>query len=320
MRELSGEDGRRLTQPFDDWRPLPRGAAEFLSADNPRLVALRRAYAALDLPSLQQSQGGSGVIDEFFDLRYFRGESISTWHHRELSRATRLKLFIYLSYLQERDERGLLERLQEDGLFGCWTHEFSGMPMISRELLESVNELLFLQRRFDILGRRDLRVLDIGAGYGRLAYRMTQAHDSLADYCCLDALPESTFLCEYYLRFRGISPTARVVPLDQLGQLEAGQFDLAVNANGFSRCTLRAVQWWIDQLHHWEVPVLFATWNEPSGMFSTEPDGTRRDLMPLFADAGYRLTAREPVIDDRAVREITRVWGDFNLFELRTSG
>ena len=55
-------------------------------------------------------------------------------------------------------------------------------------------------------------------------------------------------------------------------------------------------------------------------MLSIEPDGTRRDLMPVFADAGYRLTAREPVIDDRAVREITRVWGDFNLFELRTSG
>ena len=181
--------------------------------------------------------------------------------------------------------------------------------MISGDVLESVNELLFLQRQLDVLRTRDLRVLDIGAGYGRLAHRMTQAHDSLADYCCVDAIAESTFLCEYYLRFRGISPPARVVPLDQLGRLEAGKFDLAVNIHSFSEMPLAAIEWWLSQLAGLRVPHLFVVRNGAEGMFSTEPDGTRRDLMPLFADAGYRLAAREPVIDDRAVREITRVGG-----------
>ena len=127
--------------------PLPAGAAEFAERRQPASGGLRRAYAALDLPSVQHSQWGPGNVDGSLDLRYFRGESMITWHYRELPRATRLKLFIYLSYIQERDERGLLERLQEDGLFGCWTYEFPGRPMISRDLLESVNELLFLQRR-----------------------------------------------------------------------------------------------------------------------------------------------------------------------------
>ena len=65
-----------------------------------------------------------GNVDGFPDLRYFRGDSMITWQYRELPRATRLKLFIYLSYMQERDDHGLLERLHEDGLFGCWTYEF----------------------------------------------------------------------------------------------------------------------------------------------------------------------------------------------------
>jgi hypothetical protein len=315
MRELSGEDGRRLRQPFDDQLPLPDGAAELLSANNPRLLALRRAYATLDLPSLQHSQWGPGNVDVFVDLRYFRGDTMITWHYRELPRATRLKLFIYLSYIQGRDDRGLLELLQEDGLFGCWTYEFPGRPVVSRDLLESVNELLFLQRRLSLLDRPGLRVLDIGAGYGRLAHRMTAAAE-LADYCCIDAIAEPTFLCEYYLTMRDCSPPARVLPLDQLDEIEPGKFDLAVNIHSFSECTEAAVRWWVEQLRRWEVPRLFVIPNEPDGMLSIEADGSRRDLMLVLAEAGYRLTVREPVIDDQAVREIVRLHDHFHLFEL----
>ena len=53
-------------------------------------------------------------------------------------------------------------------------------------------------------------MLDIGAGYGRLAHRMSAAFPQLEDYCCVDAVPESTFLSEYYLRHRGCTPPARV--------------------------------------------------------------------------------------------------------------
>jgi hypothetical protein len=64
------------------------------------------------------------------------------------------------------------------------------------------------------------------------------------------------------------------------------------------------------------VPNLFVIPNEPEGMLSIEPDGSRRDLLPVLADAGYRLTAREPVIADEAVREILRLHDHFHLFEL----
>jgi hypothetical protein len=46
----------------------------------------------------------------------------------------------------------------------------------------------------------------------RLAYRMSEALPNLAGYDCIDAVPVSTFLCEYYLGFRGVPDTVRVVP------------------------------------------------------------------------------------------------------------
>jgi hypothetical protein len=305
-----------LTMRYDDRVPLPAGAAEYLRADNPRLIELRSAYAALDLPCIEHSQWGQSNVEGFIDLSYFRGDTMIQWHYRELPRATRLKLFIYLSYIEQRDDVGLLRRLEEDGMFGCWTYEFPGRPLVSRDLLESVNELLFLQRRMSLLDRPGLRVLDIGAGYGRLAHRMTVAASDLVDYCCVDAIAEPTFLCEYYLGTRDCSPPARVLPLHQLDELEPGTFDLAVNIHSFSECTLAAVQWWVEQLRQWEVPKLFVIPNEPEGMLSIEPDGSRRDLMPVLVNAGYQLTDREPVIAEQAVREMVRLSDQFHLFEL----
>ncbi len=75
-----------------------------------------------------------------------------------------------------------------------------------------MNELCFLERELGLRERERFSVLDIGAGYGRLAHRMAAAHaERLADYCCVDAVPESTFVSEYYLRHRGVAPPARVV-------------------------------------------------------------------------------------------------------------
>lgn len=316
-RELSGDDDTRLRIPYDDREPLPAGTTERLRPDHPRLVELRRAYAALELPAVQHSQWDPSNVDGFLDLSYFRGDTMIQWHYRELPRATRLKLFIYLTYVEERDDQNLLNRLEEDGRFGCWTYEFAERPMVSRDLLESVNELLFLQRKLSVLEQTGLRILDIGAGYGRLAHRMVAAASSLVDHCCVDAVAESTFLCEYYLTFRGCSPPARVVPLHELETLQRGRFDLAINIHSFSECTLAAVEWWLGQLSRLEVPRLFVVPNEPQGILSREADGSRRDLMPVIAEAGYRLTDREPVIDDEAVREIVRLHDHFHLFELR---
>jgi putative sugar O-methyltransferase len=312
---LDPEEERYLTTPYDAATPLPDDAEELRSPEHPRLQELRDAYSALDLPPLQGSRWTRDAVDGFLDRRYFRGDSLITWHYRELRRATALKYFVYASYVAARDEWGLLERCREDGAFGCWTFSYPGHPCYSRDLLESVNEITFLERQLALRARRGFRVLDIGAGYGRLAHRMCEAYDNLEDYCCVDAVPESSFVCEYYLRHRGCVPPARSVALHQLeGQLVRGSFDLAVNIHSFPECTYDAVAWWVELVASLEVPAFLIVPNEPAELLTLEPDGTRRDFLPLLERAGYRLACVEPVIEDPAVRELVRVHDRFHLF------
>jgi SAM-dependent methyltransferase len=313
-RALRGadDDERYLTTLHEQSAPLPPGAEAELSQSSPRLAELRAAYAALDLPA---SRWRREAVEDFLDLRYFRGETLITWHYREARRITELKFFVLLQAVRERDALGLLERLEEDVAFGCWTHDYPGHGRVSRDLLESVNEINHLERRLALSDRDGFSVLDVGAGYGRLAHRMTEAFPNLRDYCCVDAIPESTFVSEYYLRHRGCAPPARVVRLDEVEhELRPGDFDLAVNVHSFSECPLAAIEWWVAQLVRLEVPRLLVIPNEPDGLFSLEADGRREDFAPLLARAGYAQDGSEPVLPDPAARELVGVHDRFHLF------
>jgi FkbM family methyltransferase len=314
-RELTSAEWRMLTAPYDDTTPLPPDADTRLADDAVRLRELRTAYAASDLPVTVPSVWNKKLLKAQLDLRYFRGENPYVWHYREWPRAMRLKYYLLAQYVDRIDERGLLEELGEDGAFGCWTFEYAGLPRVSRDLLDSVNEISFLDRHLGILDRSELRVLDIGAGYGRTAYRMAQAARGLADYCCVDAVPESTFISEYYLRHRGVSPPARVVPLHELDAATVpGGFDLAVNIHSFSECRYEAVAWWLGWLGRLEVPNLLIVPNDRDQLLAMEPDRSRRDFGPLLQAAGYELAVDEPVIRDPAVQDLVRVDDHFLLF------
>ena len=311
---ITPEDRRYLTSLYQDSVPLPPQAEVELVADNPRLVELREAYAALDLPVLARSRWDRGAVGTFLDLRWFRGESLFVWHYRELPRISRLKYYVYARYVRDRDHLNLLDRVLEDGMFGCWTFSYPGWKPVSRDLLQSVNEILFLDRTLGISGRKTLSVFDIGAGYGRLAHRMATALPNLIDYCCADTIPEATFLSEWYLNFRECSPPARVARVDGLDQLRPGSFDLAVNIHSFSECPLEAVDWWIELLVSLDVPYLLLVPNEPEELLTLEPDRSRKDFGKRLARAGYVLEHREPVIDDPAMRELIPLHDCFHLF------
>jgi SAM-dependent methyltransferase len=317
---LTPEDRRYLTEYYDATVPLPPGAAEELSDSNPRLRGLRETYAALDSPASSGSRWHRESIDAFLDLRYFRGETLITWHYRELPRITRLKYFVLMRYVAQHDLLGLLEELDEDGAFGCWTYSYPEYGRFSRDLLQSVNEISFLERQLRLSQRERFSVLDVGAGYGRLAHRMAAAYSNLVDYCCVDAIPESTFLSEYYLSYRKSAPPARVETLDAADELTPGGFDLAVNIHSFSECTLAAIAWWVEQLRRLRIPQLLVIPNEPTELLSLEADGRRRDFGPLLEDAGYELVVREPVIGDPAVRELVPLTDHFHLFRLGDTG
>lgn len=317
LTEVTDADRRYMTSAYDAAVPLPAGAAAYLVPDNPKLEALRALYASLDLPSSVHHQWG-GALTSFIGryLSYFRGDTPYVWNYRELPKVTRLKYFIFLQYIRSIDSGQWLSKLEEDGAFGCWTFTYEGHPRVSRDLLDSVNEIAYLQRQLDICNHRGLRVLDIGAGYGRLAHRLCTALPELADYCCVDAIPESSFLCDYHLEYRKLKPKARVVTLDQVtGNLLPDQFDLAVNIHSFSECTLTAVRWWIEQLQRLQIRSLLIIPNAPTELLTNEADGSHADYRPYLEQAGYRLRHSEPVFNDAGVRDVLGVNDHFFLFE-----
>lgn len=318
VTRLTPEERRYLAASYDATAPLPPDAEESLRSDSARLQELREAYRKLELPVCRHTIWDDKRLARELDLPWFRGDNAYVWQYRQLRSEVRLRQYLALRYVEEHDALSLLDRLGEDGAFGCWTYRYGDRPPVSRDLLESINEINFLHRHLGIADQASLRVLDIGAGYGRLAHRMCEALPNLARYDCVDAVPESTFLCEYYLRHRGVDDRARAIPLHRLEQLAPpGHYHLGINIHSFSECTLEAVQWWLDRLRELQVPYLLIVPNQPEELLTSEPGGGKLDFAPELAARGYELMHKAPVYDDDELRELIGVRDHFFLYRRR---
>jgi SAM-dependent methyltransferase len=301
----AGIDRAYLDQYRDPPPPkLPSGASEFLRSSNPRLAELRQQYRFLESPAVQHSLWNSAYVQADLPLQCFRGDCAFVWQQRDLNLPCTYLLTYY--FLCASGYQPLLDRLPEDELFGVYTMD-NGASRLSRDRLDSAMEIAFLDRMFGISRRPNFRILDVGSGYGRLAHRLTQAYDNVSVFC-VDAVPESTFLCEYYVRFRGASDRVQVVPLGSIESLLADTpIDLAVNVHSFSECTYGAICWWLDLLAGASVPHLMivpnADWHGGRELFSFEPDRTRKNFRPLLEERGYRLTTMEPKYREASMQQ-----------------
>src|SRR5207244_376039 len=139
---------------------------------NDRLRELRASYARLNWPVCRHSRWRDGTVTSWLNLKYFRGDNIIMWHYRneasvgtatdsdsDAVRYNRLLYFNYLRYVLDRPNGDhLVDLLREDGAFGCWVYAYPGYPACSRDLLDSVNELLFLDKHLSVMSRSGLRI------------------------------------------------------------------------------------------------------------------------------------------------------------------
>src|SRR5262249_27703187 len=222
---------------------LPNGAAQFLKPNNPQLIDLQDRYAAFDSSVTNSVLWGKGHV-RVDDIAYFRQDNAYVWQLRGTNNLNILGYALAYYYAKSMDRMHLLVRLTEDNLFGSRTFIIDGR-VISRDLIDSILEIHFLESHLQLSTRTNLRILDIGAGYGRLAHRIIQSLENIRAYICADAIAVSTFICDYYLGFRGVAGRARAIPLDQIQQeLNHNSIDVAVNIHSFSECTLSAISWW----------------------------------------------------------------------------
>lgn len=245
-----------------------------------KVGTLRRRYAGH--PASIRSLWSQSYVAEEIDFKAFRGDSAYVWQRFYGDDAYRRSY----AWLQE-SEPLLLERCKEDGAFGART-VFIEERLVSRDLLDSVAELGFLVSELgDLSG---LTALDIGAGYGRLAHRASEAVPELK-YACVDAIPESTLICEEYLGYRGV-PGVSVVPLDEVANFVAACLpDLAISVHSFPECPLSVIDWWLRVLAECDVRFLFLVPNSLTELISFEVTGVREDFGPLLRRYGFRREA-----------------------------
>lgn len=292
--------------------PLPRGSEEYLNPTNPILQSLRTRYDSH--PASDHSQWSRDFIRRRVDLSRFRQDSAYVWQAPDSVTDQSYLLTAY--YVQLSDKLGVLSHLSEDGMFGAMTFLFNG-KLVSRDLLDSVLEITFVVESTRL---NRLRVLDIGAGYGRLAHRMVES--SLAQVervLCVDAIPESTFICGHYLSFRNAYPRAESVPLDEIeSKLLKAEINLAINVHSFSECTLKSISWWIRLLQASKIRFLLIIPNTGDKLLSKERSGARVDFLPLLQKAGYELVSKRPKFGDATGLNRYGVFPTvYHLFELQ---
>lgn len=293
-----------LLRPSFNQKPLPPEAEAYLQHDNPKLIELEEAYKHSPPPVIEHSLWTDQLQKYAIDLRYFRGDNAYIWQYRGLHSLDAVELTYLLTayYLQNIDRLGLLKRLHEDELFGAYNFDFNGTP-VSRDLLDSIAEIYFLERNLNISTSPGLTILDIGAGYGRLAHRMVEAFPHIQSYLCVDAVALSTFLSDFYLKFRGVSNRAKVIPLYEIeNTLAETPVDLAINVHSFSECRLDAIDWWLSLIARHKVKYLFIVPNDGSELLSRESDETKQDFRGLVEAYGYREISRQPKYLDPSVQ------------------
>jgi SAM-dependent methyltransferase len=165
-----------------------------------------------------------------------------------------------------------------------------------------MNEINLLAHWLGLKRDSAVSVLDIGSGYGRLAHRLVSALPR-ATVVCVDAVPVSTFLCEFYVGFRGLGHCAEVVPVDQATESLAGrEFDLVTNIHCFSECPVSAIAWWLQCLDKIKVRNLLIVPNDGARLLSVEVDGERHDFAPLLEQYGWHASRQEPIYSSEVAR------------------
>lgn len=294
--------------PSHSGAPLPPGAKERLRADDPRLADLAARYRALDSP-LARNPVWTEELLATADLSQFRGDNpyIFQLRGRNLNELGYAVSYYCARRIPEIERLGLLDRLDEDGLFGVHTFTIDGRR-VSRDLLDSALELAFLERHLGISTGPLRTVLDIGAGYGRLAHRAAAAFPETLRWLCTDAIPISTFLCEFYLEFRGLSggdpAPARAVALHELGAaIRPGEVDIAVNIHSFSECPPAAIDAWLGLLAGNRVRHLMVVPNAVADDGVTMLTNQGLDFTAIVRRHGYEVVASEPKYPDPIVQE-----------------
>ena len=338
-----------VTQPVE---LLPKETTCYLRPTNPRLIELKRRYSGFDPKVVTHGVWKEGVIGAS-DLTHFRRDNQFVWQRgrdfNELSYA-----LTYYSLKASPSTADILNRMDEDALFGVHSRVEELLDELSLAVEErdpsreqhhdslaaradlergralrvagagvarglgelALREIDFIRNHIN-LENPDTSILDIGAGYGRLVYRLSQVAPPNVRIYGTDAVAESTFLSEFYLRFRG-APRAAIVPLDEVEAfIKGASINLATNIHSFSECMPDAIEWWVRRLAAGGVANLLVIPNHVDQKTRRCLTTTGADMELIFERYGYKVRVREPRFKDPLVQSYGIAASLISHFELQ---
>lgn len=259
----------------------------YLRRDNPRLLQLEADYSALSLPfghTQWKDHQNVGV-----DIANFRADG-AYLGQGGLDKEPQYRAMY--EYVKSIDFHDYLAWLKEDGEFGITTYEYDDR-LVSRDLCDSIMEIYFVEAA---LGHLYHSWLDIGAGYGRFAHRLIDLY-AMYNIAMMDAVPVSTFLCQFYAEYRGFGFPKRnnpVLPLPYVLDNDfKGRFDIACNIHSWSECSSAAIDFWLDKLVLWRVPYLFVVPHDERWVCVNE-DGSIGNFKGNILSRGWEEIASRP--------------------------
>lgn len=248
-----------------------------------------------DLAEIYHNLGlehGGGVWNkkhlDSFDVMKFRGDNVYVWQTRVFQ-----EIHFFVSYLYTRkvDKLGLHNKLIETGSFGAETFSFDG-KLVSRDLIDSIIEINYLEEKLQISKAKDFRILDIGAGYGRFAKRIQEGFSNI-QVSCIDAIPLSTCLSRVYLEAEMKAGKVKIYQLNTLDEVQTGAINLAINIHSFSEMSMTSVKSWVNFLVEKKIENIFIV---PNGSSLALNDGS--DFGGIFEKAGYRIASLDDKFSD----------------------
>ena len=262
---------------------IPNTASEnkFLDINNPEFQRISKVYSEINSDK-------SFWVDWFdnADFKNFKGENVFVTQLAGL-RSIKTAYENTVKFAVQNDRLGLMSIFDEDRKFGVESVLLEN-GCFSRDRVDSVIEINYFSKLIGLTRESNIRVLDIGAGYGRFSSRVLQAFPGAYVYCG-DVVPQATFLCDFYMKFKGFNSTH--FTCGSYDGLEAeSYFDLAVNIHSFSEAPLVSIKKWLD-LVYLKAEYLFIV---PSGneLVSMEQDGSRESYEGYINQLGYELVEK----------------------------
>jgi SAM-dependent methyltransferase len=193
-------------------------------------------------------------------------------------------------YVAELPRKYDLDGKTRDARFGGLVRTTKACGDVTRMWIDSNVEIDFLQRSLHPTPLSSQRILDIGAGYGRLAVAMAPLVKS---YACVDPVPISTGLCKMYTA--QYTPRAKVWELADFCAAADLAADLAINIHSWNECSLTQVGRWLEKIKL--IPHLFTVSNGhlSGGRSAYSTWGGKGESFRPLLEKQYDLLAEEEV-------------------------